>query len=513
MVPFMSSQPPPPPSGPFGPPPTGPDQPYPPAPAPTQPMPQQPPVGPYPGQPGPAAPFPGQPGPPPMGGGFGGLPPAGPGGPGYSGPGGPGYGGMPPGGPAGEPKKRGLLWIAIGAVVAIAIGAGVYVATKSDDKVAAPVITEPDVTLPPITLPPSTTVAETTTTEAPTTTVAITLPPTLPPITTSPPETTAPADPNTVDLGHGVTFALPDGYTSTPSDSGSSFQLENGTVSAFFQVLERTPGESPLVLLQEYVDTFDTTFDSVVYSQVIPSPPVDAGAAPADSNLVFYRALNADGTGVKGVIDANRRADGLSYVSDIFLAIDADTDNKFPSDSINELFNSYLNAPLIGATAPLTPLSFTRVTTTHTPYVVDGLVALTPPAGWTVDAPGPGRVVMSRPDGQRFLGEKIANLSDMASAQAAAQATVLSLVPGSTFGDFTTDTASDENFTSTRWGGTDPNTGQPLQGFISVWFDITTGEAFDSLEAWIGPGTDPPSQVESDFLFQAFDTSISKARA
>ena len=430
-------------------------------------------------------------------------------------------GGMPPSGmpPAGgAPKKRGALWVAIGAVVAIAVGVGVYIALSGDDdKTAAPDDTEePEETdAPEPTDAPTTTVVVTTipTTEAPTSTLPATLPPTLPPITTSPPVTTAAPDPNAVDLGHGVTFALPDGYTDNPSDTGSSHQLENGTISAFFQVLERTPGESPLVLLQEYVDTFDSDFDSVVYSQVIPSPPVDSGAAPADSNLVFYRALNADGTGVKGVIDANRRADGLAYVSDIFLAIDGDTSNKFPDDSLNEMFNAFLDAPLIGDPVPLTPLQFTRVNTVHTPTVIDGLVAVTAPAGWTVDVPGPGRVVMSRPDGQRFLGEKIGPITDMGSAQTAAQATVLSLVPGSTFGEFTSDDSTDWNFTSARWGGTDPNTGQPLEGYISLWFNVTTGETYDSLEAWVGPGTDPPSVVESDFLFQAMDTSITKARA
>ena len=120
---------------------------------------------------------------------------------------------------------------------------------------------------------------------------------------------------------------------------------------------------------------------------------------------------------------------------------------------------------------------------------------------------------MSRPDGQRFLGERIGPLTDVASAQVAGQSVVLSLVPDATFGEFSVDTDSRWNFTSARWGGTDPNTGQSLQGYISVWFDPATGEAYDALDAWIGPGTDPPSVVESDFLFLALSTSINQPRS
>lgn len=421
--------------------------------------------------------------------------------------------------PAESGKKKGLLWIAIGAVVALAIGAGVFVALSGDDdpkttdNTQAPDDTEPIVTIAPITIPEVATTPAPETTVVATTAVPLTLPATVVPDSTIAEDTLPPVDADSVDLGKGVSFAIPDGYTATPSDSGTSFSLENGVVTAFFQVLERTPGESPVDLMQEYVDTFDDKFDSVAYTQLIPADPTTVGTATADSNFLFYRALNADGTGVAGVIDANRRADGLAYISDIYTSIDDKTDEVFPNDSINELFNSYLDAPVIGDTVELQPLSFARVTSVHQNFVVDGLVALTPPAGWTVDAPGPGRVIFSRPDGQRFLAEKIANVADMTSARTAAQAFVTGLVPDATFGEFGLNTDQDVNFTSSQWGGTDPNTGQPLVGFISLWFDINTGETFVSLEAWIGPSTDPPSSLESDFLFRSLDQSVSKRRA
>ena len=317
-----------------------------------------------------------------------------PGGPG-GGPG--GFGGVPGGPPPGPPpssgggsNRRGLVWAVVALVVALAVGAGVLVAVSGDDDGDEADSTEPvDTDAPDTTqeaVVTTTTTAPTTTTEAPATTIAPTLP-TLPALTTAP--ETVPVAPGAVDLGHGVSFALPEGYTDSPSSTGSSHQLENGTISAFFQVLEREPGESVLALLQEYVDTFDTDFDSVVYSQVIPSTGSDAGQAPSDGDAVYYHALNADGTGVRGLIEAHRRADGLAFVSDIFRDIDDDSEELFPEASLDEIYDSYEAAPLVGDTADLEPPTFTRLTSAHPSYTIDGLVAVTPPPGWTVDSPVP----------------------------------------------------------------------------------------------------------------------------
>ncbi len=522
----MSSQPPQPPSDPFGPPPTSPGQPTPPYPGPpTQPLPTGPTLPPaMPPQPSPTLP----PASAPVEG-FGGFgpPPAGPGGPGGPGDGGPGDGGpFGPTGPVGPTpsgggSKKGLLWVAVGAVVAVAIGAGVYVALSGGDDEEVTDDTEETVTddtesddtvAVSTTVAPTTTIAVTTTV-APTTTTPLTLPTTIAPATTeAPPE-------GLIDLGDGVTFELPAGFTVDPDVGADSdaVQITDGTTQAFFQVLLREAGESPVVLLQEYVDTFDASFDNVSFSQVIPAPVDMTGQAPADSNLVYYRAVNADGTGVKGVIDANRRADGLSYVSDVFVPIDTDTSTiePFPSDTLNEIYGNFLDAALAGDPVDLAPLSFTRLVSVHPILTVDGLVAITPPAGWNVDNPGPGRVIMSSGAGQIFSAEKIATpVTDEAGAAAAGQAAVLGFVPDATFGDFTT-TQYDVGpwFSSAGWRGTNPNTGEALIGYISVWFDPATGEAFDSIEAWKGPNEDPPSVVDSDFLFHTLDVSISEARS
>lgn len=513
----MSSQPPQQPGNPFGPPPTSPGQPAPPYPGPpTQPFPGPGPTLPPATPPQPAATLP----PESLGGGGFGPPPGGGGG--FGGFGGPPTGPTGPVGPtsSGGGSKKGLLWVALGAVVAVGIGAGVYVALSGGDDDETTADTEETVTddtAGATTLAPSTTAApttvEVTTTVAPTTTTPLTLPTTVPPSTTeAPPE-------GTIDLGDGVTFLLPDGYTVDPDvgTDSDAVQISDGTNQAFFQVLLRDPGESPVVLLQEYIDTFDASFDNVSYSQVIPAAVDTSGQAPADSNLVYYRAMNADGSGVKGVIDANRRADGLAYVSDIFVPIDTDTSTNtpFPTDTLNEVYGNFLDAPLVGDTVDLQPLSFTRVTTAHPILTVDGLVAFTPVAGWNVDVPGPGRVIVSSSDGQIFEAEKLATpVTDEATATAAGQAAVVGFVPDATFGDFTTTPYDDSPWFSTAgWRGTNPSTGAALIGYISVWFDPATGEAYDSIEAWVGPAENPPHASESNFMFNTLDISISQPRS
>jgi hypothetical protein len=387
-----------------------------------------------------------------------------------------------------------------------------------DTKAATPVKlpTIPTIQTPTTLKATTTTAAATTvpaTTAAPATTVALSLPTTVTPETTVAAATTAASVPaGSLDLGHGVSIKIPDKYTQDTSVASVN-AVTDGTIKMVAQVLQRTPGESPLALLQEYVNTFDGTFPTVNYSQVIPIAADTSGAQATDGSYVFYRVLNADGTGIRGVIEADRRADGLSYLTDIYRPLSDTSDDLFPQTTLDELHQSFLATAATGAGVALDPPTFTHLTSSHASYVVDGLIAITPPAGWNVDAPGPGRVVFSRPDGQRFLAQKIDAVADLTAAAEKAKADTVALVPSATFGDFTTDTSSRFGFTSARWQGTDPNTGQQLNGFISIWNNPTSGEAFESLEAWVGASQDPPSTPESDFLFHTFDVSINQPRS
>jgi hypothetical protein len=500
----MSSLPPPPFDPP--PPPAGDDQPW----QPTQPMPatppppaapptnyppaSHPPAGPPAGYP-PTTQMPTQPG---------GYPPGqyppGPAGPP------PGYGGQPyPGQGYGTPpppvtpaKKKTGLFVGLGVVAALAAGGGIYAATSGGDDTAEPADTE--VTEVPETDPVTTDAADPTTTFAP-----ITLPP-----ATIPPETTEPAvEPGTVDLGGGIIFTAPDGYTAEGGPNGE-YNLTNGASNMFIQVLQRDPGEDVMVLMQEYIDSFDTNFDTVGYSQTVPY--ADSSTTPAtDGIFVFYRALNADGSGFDGAIDVNRRADGLIMIADRFITLDDTTVERFPDDLYDEIFASFYAVPSQGAEAELTTPVPVRVNTIHAPNLIDGLVGLTPPPGWVVDNPGPGRVVFSSTTGQRWTAGRLTDTTDVAAAQAEAQAELLAVIPDAAF-DPPEDVPSGDYLTQdVTWTGTAPDGGR-LNGVISVWVHPANGDAWAGGYSFREDSSPGDPFFEYDFLLRVFDQSIINLR-
>ncbi len=315
-----------------------------------------------------------------------------------------------------------------------------------------------------------------------------------------------------VDLGHSVFFTLPDGYTSVPSGEGS-INITNGTFSMQAAVVVRLPGEDPITVLQEYINTFDPTFESVAYTQTNIRPVDTSGVVPGDGLFLFYRELDNNGTsGAQGTIEVFRRGDGLTLLTDVYNSIDDQSGTAFPQGSIDGLRTSLLAAPLVGNPVELTALTATRTTSVHEPFEVDGLVRLTPPAGWTVKLPGPGLVWFSRPDGQTFVAGRVADLADLEAAKSLGQADVLKLQPTAVFEnaiDFSDPVAY--NFTTAYWHATDP-TGQLISGSISIWFNPNSGEAYEALQFWVGATDVPPSTLESTFFFQSFYASINSSR-
>ena len=409
----------------------------------------------------------------------------------------PGFGTPPP--PITPPKKKktGLI-VGLGAVGALAVGGGIFALTQNgDDKDAKPAVTEVSVAE---TEAVVTTVAESTTTFAP-----ITLPP-----ATIPPETTeAPADPGIVDLGGGITFAAPEGYTFETGPSGE-VNLTNGTANMFIQVLQRTPGEDPMVLMQEYIDNFDANFASIGFSQSVPYS--DSSTVPVtDGAFVFYRSLNADGSGFDGALDVNRRADGLVMIADRFVTLAEPDAEKFPSDLYDEIFATFYATPSQGAEVELPPLTPVRVNTTHVPLLVDGLVGITPPPGWVVDNPGPGRVAISTTTGQRWVSGRLGDTTDLNVAQAEAQAELVAVVPDAVF-DPPEDVESGDYATrDVTWTGTAPDGGK-LNGVISVWVHPTNGDAWVGAYSFREDSSPGEPFFEYDFLLRVFDLSIINSR-
>jgi catechol 2,3-dioxygenase-like lactoylglutathione lyase family enzyme len=308
-----------------------------------------------------------------------------------------------------------------------------------------------------------------------------------------------------VDLGSGVAFTLPDGFTQQAVNNG--IEITDGTLRFFAQVATRAPGDDPLQFAQEYIDSFESTFDAASFSQAIPAAVDTTGVAPSDGYFVYYRVMNADGSGFRGLIDATRRADGLVYLTDTYRAIDDDSGAVLPDSVYDEFYDAYLGAPLVGDTVDLPPLTLTRLTSTHPTFLLDGVVALSPPPGWTVELPGPGRVALARPDGQRFAAVRLADTADPLVAQDLAFEALQVALPGATIAGFTPSREGESVISfDTAITAADAPSGRAVEGVVRVWIDTVRAQVFAALSSNF---TDtPPALGEEDFLISALDLSL-----
>ncbi len=407
----------------------------------------------------------------------------------------------PPGG-----RSNARWWIVGGAASAVLIAVALIVMMGGDDESPSTAPSErteatdaADETEPTDTTADTTadTVADTTAdTSEPTSTttgVPLTLPSTIVP--------TAPD----VDLGNGVGFALPDGFIQDPV--GRGIQITDGTVRLFALVDTRVPGDDPLLFAQEYIDNFESNFDSASFSQAIPAEVDTAGLAPSDGYFIYYRVMDVDGTGFRGVIDATRRADGLVYLTDTYRPIDDDSGNIVPNEVYDQFYSSYLDAPLLGETAVLTPLALTRTASIHPTFQLDGVVALSPPAGWTVDQPGPQRVAFAKPDGQRFAAVRLADTADALVAQDQAFAALQVALPGATIDGFEPSREGEAVISfDTAVDAVDAASGRAIEGVARVWIDAERSQVFAALSYNFVDS--PPSIFEESFLIQSLDLSL-----
>jgi hypothetical protein len=324
---------------------------------------------------------------------------------------------------------------------------------------------------------------------------------------TSAPATSAPAGP-VVDVGQGLAYALPEGFTAAPTSAG--MQITNGTLKFYAQASVRTAGEDPIVLVQEYVNTFDSLYPSTSYSQAIPTATGTGGATATDGYTLYYRTMLADGTGFKGVITATRRPDGLAYLTDLFTALDDGSGDALPNSVATELYTSFVSAPSVSTPATLTPLAATRIASLVPALVLDGTVAVAVPKDWGVEVPGPGRVVIGRFDGQRFVAARLADTADLVGAQVASFADLQTIYPDATITPFTlsretpTVVSFDCTFTAT---GAD---GRPVTGVVRLWVSPVAAQAFHAIASNFADT--PPSLIEEEFLLGSLDVSLTQPR-
>ncbi len=404
-------------------------------------------------------------------------------------------------------SRRRTIWLASVISLALVIGAGAFAvwATRADtpdtagttpssapssDVAGTQQAASSDSSAGTATVPPSDTTTGTTSDPASTTT------------------TGGATDAGLVDLGQAVRFRLPDRFTQAAV--GPGFEITDGRLRFYAQVGNRPLGEDPLVVLQEYVNGFDALYASASYSQAIPRTADTSGVSAADGYLVYYRVMAADGTGYKGVIDATRRADGLVVLTDLYTPLDDASASALPQGTADELYASFLQTPVVGGDVALAALPVARLVSVHPSPVLDGAVVVAPPVGWIVEQPGPGRVVVAHPRGERFVAVRLADTADPLVAQDLAFGDLQAMWPGAMISPFAPSReggavlSQDATFIATNVDGT------TTEGIVRVWIDVARGQVFEAVASNI-TGV-PLEPMHREFLFSSLDIALTQPR-
>ena len=347
---------------------------------------------------------------------------------------------------------------------------------------------------------------------------SITLPlPSLPANTV--PASTGPAEPATtlpagaIDLSAGV-VVVPTGNWAVTSDQGDAFvTISDGTTNLTVSVLARPAGQEPSIMMQEYVDTFDSQFEAVSYTAVHRSWTTES-PAPAAAYTLYYTTFDGDaeqGLGIAGAISAYLRHDGLTLVTDIWGP--AGAPGTLPDDIFTPLLDSFLAARALGAGVALPAVEEFRVSSTHPTLVVDGVAGFTPAPGFELIPSGDGSAFVSsgRTD---FEVRTFTGVTSDADALARAQ----QLVPDD-FGDVT---YSNETVHAADGHGVVQHgiawemvcgEGDTCGGVIDVFYDPSTTKAYAVTSAWFRAFDAAPDEANSDeagrqFMFRSMVDSF-----
>lgn len=197
-----------------------------------------------------------------------------------------------------------------------------------------------------LTTPPSTAAP---TTAAPT----VTLPP-------SKPAASLPLPAGSLDLGKGVTVSVAPGWSGT-SNNGL-VKMSSGDLRVALIVIQRTPGEHPKEIVDEYVELALDVAPHAQYSPATLRWTTDA-PRPAMQYEMFYSLDAGNGTSLQGGLHTFVRDDGLTLLYDVWAP--TGVTGALPDDTFDALLNSFLDAPQLNAPAPLNSVPEFRVTTIH----------------------------------------------------------------------------------------------------------------------------------------------------
>lgn len=304
-----------------------------------------------------------------------------------------------------------------------------------------------------------------------------------------------------VEIDNGVYVVPSPGWTVTAENGVVS--MTDGTVSAQAQVLRRTAGEDPSIVMQQYVDTFDATSGTLTYS---PAAPTWSTTDPVaiDRTSLWYSTFDdtaAGGRGLDGGIYLYRRDDGLTLVYDVWAASGISGD--LPAEMFDSMWNSYVAAPSIGAPAVLTPSPRFRVQSVSTPVLIDGLVGFTPAPGFSVVSNENGSALVSNGTDMDVEVHTFTAVADTTDALARAEQVITDAFGAVTFYDEVAYDADQFGVERRGIAWTGSCGGSSCGGSIDVFVDPTTAKSYAVMADWLWNPADgsAPNQPAWNFMW------------
>lgn len=346
-----------------------------------------------------------------------------------------------------------------------------------------------------------------------------TAPPTLPPVTPAPstiPGSSRPADPpaGAIELGLGVFVPVPDGWALDSSDETGVILTDGVANHVAFEVHARPAGEDPLLLMQQYVDSFDADFDAVSYGPMVEEP-----RRQLDPPITQYRAYyttfdpdrTADGVGLSGAVYVIARGDGLSVVADIWtdVAEAVAGDVSFPIEASDALEESLSAAPLLGSPGPLPARGPVRLQTVHPEALVDDLHGFTVVPGFEVIDSRDGLVKVS--NGTREFEVQLLGRQSSVDAALAEAERVAVVGYVDVEWDGVTEFAPDEYGLERRvntFNATWAADGEHAGAIVEAVFDPLTSRALIMIDDFYWDGGDLPFEPEVRFMRWAMGLSV-----
>ncbi|MEZ5249840.1 MAG: hypothetical protein R2713_11685 [Ilumatobacteraceae bacterium] len=396
-------------------------------------------------------------------------------------------------------RRRGGFWVllSIGALVlSSSCGGDVDVATERSRSAGT------DPTELPSTTSPSVDTTRSTTPDAPATSDGPT--PTVPP--TGAPATSIPATPvGSEDLGYGVSVPVPDGWFVDERYEHGIVLADGASGWVAFESHVRPAGEDPLVLMQEYVDGFDTEFEAITYGPMVAEPRRSLDP-PISQHRVYYTTYdpsNVDrGRGLNGGVYAEP-GDGLCVIADIWVDTAAAGGGtvEFPDSATTALEDRLSAAPPLGAFRELVDHDPVRLRSAHAEVLVDDLIGFTVAPGFDVVEDEFGLVKVA--NGTReFEVQRLEGQASVAAALAEAERVAIAGYADVIWDgreDFGTDEYGVEQLTNT-FNATWAADGEHCGGIVEAFFDPSTGSAIIVLDDFYWDGGDLPYDAEVGYM-------------